>query len=104
MREITDKNYKEILIDSGKSIIVDFWAEWCGPCRVLGPIMEELSEENQKIEVVKCNVDESHEVTKLFGIRSIPTLIFFKDGGNIWHQVGLCPKSNIQNKIDELYS
>jgi len=103
MREITDKNYKEALISSGNPIIVDFWAPWCGPCTMLSPIMEELSNENQKVEIVKCNVDESPEVTKLFGIRSIPTLIFFKDGGNVWHQVGLASKPAIQKKINELY-
>ena len=78
--EITDSNYKE-LINSGKPVVIDFWATWCGPCRMVGPIIEELAATYGEQAVIgKCDVDNNSDVTTEFGIRNIPTVIFFKDG------------------------
>ncbi len=93
----------EVIEFDGISII-DFWAEWCGPCRMLGPVMEDLSHENadKKVKIVKVNVDEQWELAGTFGISSIPA-VFFVQGGKIVHQVvGVNPKGVYQNKIDEL--
>lgn len=99
---ITDASFKEIL-ESGKPVVVDFWAEWCGPCRMVGPIIEELSKEYEgKVTIGKIDVDENTEVAAQFGIRNIPTILFFKDGQVVDKQVGAAPKSAFTAKIDSL--
>lgn len=78
--QLTDENIKEI-INSGKPVVVDFWAEWCGPCRMVGPIVEELAKEYEgKVIVGKMDVDENVDTPQVYGIRNIPTILFFKDG------------------------
>ena len=82
--EFTDENIKEI-IESGKPVVIDFWAEWCGPCRMVGPLVEELAEEYAgKVEIGKMNVDENIDTPNEYGIRNIPTILFFKDGKLAW--------------------
>ncbi|MFZ4457277.1 MAG: thioredoxin [Bacteroidales bacterium] len=99
---ITDASFKEIL-ESGKPVVVDFWAEWCGPCRMVGPIIEELSKEyDGKVTIGKIDVDENTEVAAQFGIRNIPTILFFKDGQVVDKQVGAAPKSAFVAKIESL--
>lgn len=102
--EITDKNYEEILAQ-GKPIVLDFWAEWCGPCKKIGPDIAALAEEYVgKVNVGKCNVDDNDELTAKFGIRNIPTVLFIKDGQVVDKQVGAASKTVLEEKIKTLLS
>ena len=93
---VTDENFENEVIKSSKPTIVDFWAEWCGPCKMLTPILEELSNEmKNEINVVKVNLDENQDLAMKYSIRSIPTLLLFKEGNLIDTKVGLLPKSEI---------
>jgi thioredoxin 1 len=97
--QITDASFKE-LIATGKPVVVDFWAEWCGPCRMIGPVVEELAEEYEgKVIIGKINIDENSEVTDEFGIRSIPTILYFKDGQLVDKVVGVTSKTNLETKL-----
>ena len=98
----TDGNIKEV-IESGKPVIVDFWAEWCGPCRLVGPIVEELAEEyDGKVVIGKMDVDENVDTPNEYGIRNIPTILFFKDGKVVDKQIGATPKASLKAKVDAL--
>lgn len=100
---ITDSQFEEEVVKSDKLVMVDFWAEWCGPCKALGPKLEEIAAENgDQIKVVKINVDENKETAQKFGIRSIPTMILFKEGKDIETLMGNLPKEDITNKIKAL--
>ena len=103
-KEITDSNFEE-LISSGQPVVIDFWAEWCGPCRMIGPIVEELSEEyDGKVLVGKVNVDDNPEICEKFEIRSIPTVLFFNGGelaNNLTH-IGAASKNIFVDKISTL--
>ncbi len=91
------------LINSGKPVVIDFWAEWCGPCRMVSPIIEELATEyDGKAYVGKYNVDEESDLSSEFGIRNIPTILFFKDGKLVDKQVGAASKSALAAKIDAI--
>ena len=101
--EVTDANFDEVVLNAGKPAVVDFWAEWCGPCRMIGPIVSELSEEyGEKIVVAKMDVDNNPLTPGKFGIRNIPTILFFKDGELADKQVGVVPKTALAQKIDAL--
>ncbi len=100
--EFTDENIKEV-INSGKPVVVDFWAEWCGPCRMVGPIIEELAKEyDGQVVVGKLNVDDNVETPNEYGIRNIPTILFFKDGKIVDKQIGATQKSVFAAKIQAL--
>ncbi len=99
---ITDATYSSI-IGSGAPVVIDFWAEWCGPCRLMSPIIDELAAEYEgKVTVCKCNVDENDDTTTQFAIRSIPTIVFIKDGKQVDKQVGACTKEVLKAKIEAL--
>ena len=102
--EATDGNFEELILKSDKPVIVDFWAEWCGPCRMVGPIVEEVGMEYEgKAVVAKVDVDSNPGITAKYGIRNIPTILFFKDGAVADKQVGAVPKSTIVNKLEALF-
>lgn len=101
--EITDQNFDEIVLQSDKPVIVDFWAEWCGPCRMVGPIVEEIGNDYADRAVVgKLDIDSNPGVTAKFGIRNIPTVLFFKNGEIADKQVGAVPKSNLVSKLEAI--
>ena len=97
--ELNDSNFDQI-VNSDKPVLVDFWAEWCGPCKMIGPVVEELANEYEgKAVVAKINVDENPQTTAKFGVRSIPTLLVFKKGQVVDKQIGAVPKSVLASKL-----
>ncbi len=98
--EFSDSNFQADVLDSDKLSVVDFWAEWCGPCRAVGPVVEELAKEyDGKVNVGKVNVDENPETSMNYGITSIPAILFIKGGEVVDKQVGAVPKSVLNKKI-----
>lgn len=101
--ELSDENFDEIVLKADKPVIVDFWAEWCGPCKVIGPIISEIGEDyKDKIIVGKMDVDSNPSTPAKYGIRNIPTVLFFKDGTVADKQVGAVPKASLVNKVETL--
>ena len=101
--ELTDANFEELALNSDKPVLVDFWAEWCGPCRMVGPIVEELANEYDGQAVVgKVDVDKNQEISMKYGIRNIPTIIFLKNGEMVDKSVGAVPKNVLSEKLDNL--
>jgi len=97
--ELNDSNFDQV-IKSDKPVLVDFWAEWCGPCKMIGPVVEELANDYEgKAVIAKLNVDENPQVTARFGVRSIPTLLVFKNGQIVDKQIGAVPKSVLASKL-----
>jgi len=100
--EFTDANFKQEVLDSDKLTVIDFWAEWCGPCRAIGPVIEELSKEyGEKVNIGKVNVDTNPQVSMNYGITSIPAILFVKDGKVVDKLVGAQPKANFVKKIEQ---
>jgi len=98
---VNDGNFDEEIKNSKLPILVDFWAEWCGPCKQIGPILEEIAEEKKdKIKILKLNVDENPQIPQKFGVRGIPTLMLFKDGNLVDTKVGSLPKNMLESWLD----
>ncbi len=97
---ITNDNFKKEVLESDKPVLVDFWAEWCGPCRMLGPVIAQIAEEHSSdLKVGKVNVDEQSELASMFGISSIPNVILFKNGKAVRNSVGFKPKEQLEEFI-----
>ncbi len=100
--KITNENYAEVLA-SGKPVVIDFWAEWCGPCRMISPIVEELAEEYEgKVVIGKCDVDDNDDIVAEYKVRNIPTIVFIKGGEVVDKQVGAISKDALKAKVDAL--
>ncbi|MDZ7689953.1 MAG: thioredoxin TrxA [Balneolaceae bacterium] len=99
--KFTDDTFQEDVLKSDKPVLVDFWAEWCGPCRMVGPVVDEMAGEYEgKAKIGKVNVDENPEISTEYGIRSIPSLLIFKDGEVVDQIVGAVPKSQLKKQLD----
>jgi len=100
VQTITNENFDELVLQSGKPVLVDFWAPWCGPCRMVSPLVDEIAEERDDIMVGKVNVDQQPELAAKFGVMSIPTLLVFKDGELTNKAVGARPKAALLELLD----
>jgi len=100
---VTDKTFEQEVLKADMPVLIDFWAEWCGPCKMVAPVVEELAGDyDGRIKVVKLDVDQSPTVASRYGIRSIPTLLFFKNGQPVNQVIGAVPKQLLQQKIDQV--
>ena len=105
IQHITDEDFEEKVINSDIPVLVDFWAEWCGPCKIIGPILEEISEEKRdQIVITKINIDQNNIIASKYGVRGIPTLMLFKNNTLLDTKVGASSKSSINEWIDSLVS
>jgi thioredoxin 1 len=99
--KVTDQSFEQDVLKSGQPVVLDFWAEWCGPCRMLSPVLDELSQELPNVIIAKMNVDENPNTPAKFGVRGIPTLMLFKDGELKQTRVGGLPKADLKKWIEE---
>ncbi|MGI0481465.1 thioredoxin [Geminocystis sp. CENA526] len=100
--EVKEADFKEVVLDSELPVLVDFWAPWCGPCRMVAPVVEEIAQQYEgKVKVVKLNTDENPQIASQYGIRSIPTLMVFKGGQKLEMVVGAVPKTTLSNTLEK---
>jgi len=100
-KEVTDSNFDQEVLKASKPVLVDFWAPWCGPCRMVAPVVEELADEYAgRVEFAKLNTDDNPQTAVKYGIRSIPTLLVFKDGEPVGQIIGFRPKSDLKKRLD----
>lgn len=101
--KVSDASFQNDVLNSKKPVVVDFWAEWCGPCKMISPLLDELaSEYDARVRIGKVNIDEEQELASKYGIRAIPTLLFFKNGEVAGQIVGMCSKRDLKSNIDKL--
>ena len=100
MNEVNYNNFKQNVIDKSGVVLVDFYADWCGPCQMMAPILKEIESEKSNVSIVKVNVDNSPELAGVYGVMSIPTLIVFKDGNPVSQNIGYCPKEKVEEMIN----
>lgn len=102
---LNNDNFNEEVLESDIPVLVDFWAAWCGPCRMIAPILEQLADEyDEKVKIAKVNVDEQTELASQYGVMSIPTLFLFKDGEVVKQTIGVRPKGELESMLDEVLS
>jgi thioredoxin 1 len=99
MTAVTEKDFEQEVLKSEQAVLVDFWAEWCGPCHAIAPVLDQIAAERDDLKVVKLNIDEEPEVAQRYGVMSIPTLILFKDGEPAAAAVGAMPKSMLEERL-----
>ena len=100
LKDVNDTNFQAEVIESDQPVLVDFWAPWCGPCRVVAPVLEEIAAEREDLRVVKLNVDENQQTAAQFGVLSIPTMILFKHGQAAKTIIGAYPKKKLQSELE----
>ncbi len=100
LSEVTDVNFQAEVIESDKPVLVDFWAPWCGPCRVVAPVLEEIATEKPEMRIVKLNVDENQQTAAAYQVLSIPTMILFKNGAPVKTVVGAYPKKRLEAELE----
>ena len=101
MQTVTDASFKNDVLDAGLPVLVDFWAPWCGPCRAVAPMLEELDDEmSGRLKIVKVNIDENQQVAGALGVRSIPTLVLFKDGKAVEGAIGALSKAEVEQLVE----
>ena len=100
LNDVTDTNFQAEVIESDQPVLVDFWAPWCGPCRVVAPVLEEIAQERDDLRIVKLNVDENQQTAAAFDVLSIPTLILFKDGQVAKKVIGAYPKRKLEAELE----
>ena len=104
LTEVTDNNFDAEVLESSNPVLVDFWAPWCGPCRVVAPVLEEIAGERPELRIVKLNVDENQQTAARYQVLSIPTMIVFKDGSPVKTVVGAYPKKRLEQELEPVFA